>query len=66
LPATSFRDAIIIWLCAYRQVPASLVTELASADQRDKYRTYLLRSFVEDNPAMSWCTGKVHDSWARC
>ncbi len=33
--------------------------ELASPEEAAKYAGYMVRSFVEDNGAMCWCTGKV-------
>ncbi|PNH00623.1 putative E3 ubiquitin-protein ligase [Tetrabaena socialis] len=40
-------------------VPAALVLELASPEEQAKYEQYMVRSYVEDNAAMSWCTGKT-------
>lgn len=37
--------------------------ELVSAEEAAKYAVYMVRSFVEDNGAMCWCTGKVR-GWA--
>lgn len=47
-------------------VPAGLVLELASADDASKYRTFQVRSFVEDNSLMSWCPGKNCENAIRC
>ena len=37
-------------------MPTSLIYELAQPEELAKYRKFALRSFVEDNKAMSWCT----------
>jgi len=39
------------------QVPVALVKEHAASDDLNKYDTFILRSYVEDNKNMSWCTG---------
>ena len=40
-------------------MPVSLINEvLTKPDDRVKYETFALRSFVEDNRKMSWCTGE--------
>lgn len=44
------------------QVPSQLVRSLVSPEDTAKYDNYVLRSFVEDNRAMSWCTGANCDA----
>lgn len=44
--------------CA-EQVPSAIVHELLSPEEAARYDKYSLRSYVEDNRAMSWCTGQV-------
>jgi len=39
-------------------VPTELVRAAAPPADWEKYATFALRSFVEDNKRMSWCTGK--------
>lgn len=46
------------------QVPSSLVNDVLSQKDRDQYAYYQLRSFVEDNPNMSWCVGQVSQQGA--
>lgn len=71
-PAQSQRAASKHWMHAWintflfrnttfvtTQVPCALVMELASGEEQSKYSTYMVRSFVEDNSSMCWCTGKV-------
>ncbi|GFR48822.1 hypothetical protein Agub_g10775 [Astrephomene gubernaculifera] len=47
-------------------VPSALVVELASAEEQAKYMAYLVRSYVEDNPKMAWCTGKNCENAIQC
>jgi hypothetical protein len=42
------------------QVPWSLMREVVSEEEAAKLDNYALRSFVEDNPRLSWC---VMDGW---
>ena len=39
------------------QVPEALVQELMSPPDLAKFEAFAMRSFVEDNRRMSWCTG---------
>ncbi|EFJ49570.1 hypothetical protein VOLCADRAFT_59371 [Volvox carteri f. nagariensis] len=47
-------------------VPSCLIMELASPDDKAKYASYMIRSYVEDNNAMSWCTGKNCENAIEC
>ncbi|KAG2435678.1 hypothetical protein HXX76_006879 [Chlamydomonas incerta] len=47
-------------------VPSALVMELASGEEQAKYSTYMVRSFVEDNNSMCWCTGKNCENAVQC
>ncbi|GIL57550.1 hypothetical protein Vafri_12725 [Volvox africanus] len=47
-------------------VPSSLILELASPEDQAKYAAYMIRSYVEDNSAMSWCTGKNCENAIQC
>ena len=47
-------------------MPAALVRELLPAPDAAKYDAFALRSFVEDNRAMSWCTGADCDAAVQC
>ncbi|KAG2501662.1 hypothetical protein HYH03_000165 [Edaphochlamys debaryana] len=47
-------------------VPSGLIMELARPEERDKYCAYMVRSFVEDNGSMSWCTGKNCENAIEC
>ena len=37
------------------QVPEEVFREVASPDQLARLQQYIMRSFVEDNRAMTWC-----------
>ncbi|KXZ55686.1 hypothetical protein GPECTOR_2g1236 [Gonium pectorale] len=47
-------------------VPSSLVMELASPEEQAKYAAYMIRSYVEDNASMAWCTGKNCENAIEC
>lgn len=53
------------------QVPVSLIHEVlrsqpGTADMAARYDAFALRSFVEDNRALVWCTGEAAAALARC
>lgn len=53
------------------QVPVALVQEVLQAresatDLQAKYDAFAMRSFVEDNRALVWCTGDGGAGKARC
>ena len=48
------------------QVPAPLVRSLLSPGESSKYDTYSLRSFIEENRAMAWCTGANCEAAVQC
>ncbi|GBF98045.1 hypothetical protein Rsub_10273 [Raphidocelis subcapitata] len=47
-------------------VPSPLVLQQLPPGDVAKYDTFLLRSFVEDNRVMSWCTGANCDAAVQC
>ncbi|KIY99471.1 putative E3 ubiquitin-protein ligase ARI7 [Monoraphidium neglectum] len=47
-------------------VPSPLVRSLVAAGDVAKYDLFALRSFVEDNRSMSWCTGANCDAAVAC
>lgn len=57
----SLLHCCVCW-CAGVQVPVALVQEVLQAresatDLQAKYDAFAMRSFVEDNRALVWCTG---------
>lgn len=47
-------------------VPIGVIRSLCSETERSKLDTYLVRSFVEDNRAMAWCTGAACENAVEC
>ncbi|KAG1674307.1 hypothetical protein FOA52_013496 [Chlamydomonas sp. UWO 241] len=47
-------------------VPTALVSAVVQPAELAKYETFALRSFVDDNKRMSWCTGKGCDNAVEC
>lgn len=37
------------------KVPQNIVTQLVCNDLRKKYRFFLLKSFIDNNPFTKWC-----------
>lgn len=47
-------------------VPAAFIKHLVSDTDREKYDAFAVRSFVEDNRNMCWCTGIRCDNAVEC
>ena len=47
------------------QVPVALVDELMPVNEMEKYRTYEVRNFVENNRSLAWCPGKACEAAGR-
>ncbi len=56
-----WRDVILaaefMMPCLHTQVPAELVRQIGGPDFAGRYDVYALRSYVEENSNMAWCTG---------
>lgn len=57
--ATYTPDFVMVSVALGLQIPSAVVHELLSTEEAARYDMYSLRSYVEDNRQMSWCTGKV-------